>query len=245
MIGEGFEGVDYPRDIMKNASQSMPRVDIGRTTAQCFDDRECRIHLHIRVCWRSETDETDLCIMYERASSKLHFSNRKSACRYTDMRLLDCSDNNRDDLVFVDVVEIVAQPERMPLWTLSMIRLQLLDQCLKFNWQPSDATSGVLVKKIGPVVDRKLGVGIGRVRPGGDLGQFPHKVVKSRSGIVDAIPYDQSPRLLRECLGNRDVQTALRAIHVELIANRIGVTFKKDADLSFKSFQMMIGPVNF
>jgi hypothetical protein len=248
VVGEIFENVNDSRDIVQNTIQKVSGVDIRRTVAQCFNDGKVRFHLHFRGHWDGESKEADLCAVYERPVDEVPIDYLQGTSGPSGSRLLNGSGDDRDEFVFVGVVNVSEHPQEMFSRVQSIIRLQLLDKCLRVNWQPGDSSSCSMAKRlsrIGNVVNRKLSVPVVGYRSAECFGQLPDEMVKSGSGIVNAISDQQPPVVLWQWLSNRDIETALRSVHVEFCGNRVGFRVEKGTNLIFVNVQMMIGPVDF
>lgn len=216
----------------------------AKSVAKRYAEHRAGIHLHLKVIDRAtapHVDAHELCALFYRPVSEV-LSAELSPVASADLNrdLADCGDHWRQEPMFVDVVDVVEEGERVPRWVCSMVRLQSLDfrdpERINAPEAISDSTCPVLV-----VFDEWERRAI-RWPALPDKDQLPDEVVQARAQVAPHITVDERQLYWRPMMNGPAVVIGV-AIRVELIGEAIGFTIKEFAEDRVEGFEMRLGLV--
>lgn len=217
-----------------------------RTLAERYAKGDLLVHLHLAVRDRRRGGEnakiTYLCAVTKSAETGVPVPPKVGIRRLVnvDSGGLGDGSSNRSQLVLVGDVESIEALQSFPVPPGCITRLQPLNECLRTRPDTSDL---IITEPVG--VDGELGPGVSERGAAESLRHLPHSVIESGAEVVDAIPDDEPPGEFggfAKSFGCKDISGVFR---IELLGDRIGVTFQEPLDLLVEQFEVFVSPPQF
>jgi hypothetical protein len=240
-------GDDFPMHVVVNVSHGIedgPGCHGGLIEPYLALQSEIHVHLRLRALARPWPDSHDLCAIFKRLSKGPPDGGHVPAIDIAvademGLGLAQPDGHEVQEAVLISLVEIVEQGQRTPIR--SMVRLQLLDNCLRTRRDVPNPFLSVVPETLRLGVDRKLGLALLGTDTG-LCGEGENEMVECRLEVEQDIS-DQETAFdwgLGHPLHPKDVVAGFR---VELTDDFVGLAFNESLHGLVKGSQMVVRPI--